>query len=78
MRGLDIMKEIKGGNITIFSLKLAGYLMMQNFVLVSMAENSKTNDGKKVFYFKNSEDIKQAIEFFNHNKYKIIKCLQNI
>ena len=47
--------------ITIFSQKLAGYLMMHSFVLVSMHTN-KNNTGKNVFFFNDSPDLQIAIE----------------
>lgn len=47
--------------ITIFSQKLAGYLMMHSFVLVSMRPN-KNNTGKNVFFFNDTPDLQMAIE----------------
>lgn len=47
--------------ITIFSQKLAGYLMMHSFVLVSMRQN-KNNTGKNVFFFNDTPDLQMAIE----------------
>ena len=47
--------------ITIFSQKLAGYLMMNYFVLVSMRPN-KNNTGKNVFFFNDTPDLQMAIE----------------
>lgn len=54
--------------ITIFSQKLAGYLMMHSFVLVSMRPN-KNNTGKNVFFFNDSPDLQMAIE-----EYKTLKA----
>ena len=39
---------------TIFSQKLAGYLMLRGFVLVGM-EQGKNLSGKNVFYFNDSD-----------------------
>lgn len=47
--------------ITIFSQKLAGYLMMHSFVLVNMRPN-KNNTGKNVFFFNDTPDLQMAIE----------------
>ena len=47
--------------ITIFSQKLAGYLMMHSFVLVSMRP-TKNNTGKNVFFFNDTPDLQMAIE----------------
>lgn len=46
--------------ITIFSQKLAGYLMFRGFVLVDMDEN-RNQAGKHVFYFNDSADLQAAI-----------------
>lgn len=54
--------------ITIFSQKLAGYLMMRSFVLVSMRPN-KNNTGKNVFFFNDTPDLQMAIE-----EYKTLKA----
>ena len=54
-----LMNEIK--MITIFSQKLAGYLMMHSFVLVGMRPN-KNNNGKNVFFFNDSPDLQMAIK----------------
>ncbi len=49
-------KKIK----TVFSQKLAGYLMMKGFVLVGM-EQGRNNSGKNVFYFNNSDELKLSM-----------------
>ena len=46
---------------TIFSQKLAGYLMLKGFVLVGM-EQGKNLSGKNVFYFNDSDELKSAME----------------
>lgn len=45
----------------VFSMKLAGILMQKGFVLMDMRPNEK-NESKKVFYFKNSIQLDQAIQ----------------
>ncbi len=52
------MKEEK--NKTIFSQKLAAYLMDRGFVLLDMRRDVK-GTGKNVFYFKNSQELTDAI-----------------
>ena len=54
--------------ITIFSQKLAGFLMMHSFVLVGMRENNN-NSGKNVFFFNDSPELQMAIE-----EYKTLKA----
>lgn len=54
-------------NKTIFSQKLAAYLMMRGFVLLDMKRDSK-GSGKNVFYFKNSEELQQAIFDYSSEK----------
>ena len=54
--------------ITIFSQKLAGFLMMHSFVLVGMRPN-KNNSGKNVFFFNDSPELQTAIE-----EYKTFKA----
>lgn len=54
--------------ITIFSQKLAGYLMMRSFVLVGMRPN-KNNTGKNVFFFNDTPDLQMAIK-----EYKTLKA----
>jgi len=56
---------------TIFSMKIAGHLMLKGFVLMDIAENTKFK-GKKVFYFKQSDMLEQAMqEYLNNAKVKI-------
>ena len=54
-------------NKTIFSQKLAAYLMNRGFVLLDMKRDSK-GSGKNVFYFKNSEELQQAIFDYSSEK----------
>ena len=46
---------------TIFSQKLAGYLMLKGFVLVGM-EQGRNLSGKNVFYFNDSDELKSAMD----------------
>ena len=56
--------------ITIFSQCLAGYLMMRGFVLQGMEETTK-GTGKNVFFFKNSDKLSEAIQYFTINRQSI-------
>lgn len=51
------MKEI----ITIFSQRLAGYLMYQGFVLGGIRQDSE-GSGRNLFFFKNSNNIQDVIK----------------
>lgn len=53
------MNNIKK-NVTVFSQKLAGQLMVKGYVVVAM-EPDKSGSGKNVFFFKNSPQIQQEI-----------------
>lgn len=45
---------------TIFSMKLAGVLMQNGFVLVDMKPNTN-GSGKNVFYFNDSQDLEKIV-----------------
>jgi hypothetical protein len=49
---------------TIFNQRLCGYLQMNGFVLVGMAEN-KHCAGKNVFFFNESDALHKAIKEYN-------------
>lgn len=51
------MKDI----ITIFSQRLAGYLMYQGFVLGGIRQDSE-GSGRNLFFFKNSKNIQDVIK----------------
>ena len=58
-------------NYTVFSQRVAGYLMMRGFVLVGMDVKTKEKDGKNVFFFKDSADLQSAIkEYYAYNLVK--------
>ena len=57
------MKKEK--NKTIFSQRLAAYLMSRGFMLMDMRKDVK-GSGKNVFYFKNSNELTDAI--FDYSK----------
>lgn len=54
-------------NVTIFSQKLAGELMVKGFVLAAMEPN-RSGDGKNVFFFKNSPQIQVAIKDYQNRR----------
>ena len=53
--------ETKQKFMTIFSQRLAGYLMMNGFVLMGIRDHVN-GSGKKVFYFTESPQLKKAME----------------
>ena len=58
---------------TVFSLRLAGYLMMHGFVLMDMREHID-GSGKKVFYFMKSPELEKLIgEYTKISKWRIFK-----
>lgn len=50
---------------TIFSMKLAGVLMQNGFVLVDMRPNTN-GSGKNVFYFNDSTELEKMINQFKN------------
>ena len=51
---------------TVFSQKLAGYLMLRGFVLEGIGTN-KHDASKRVFFFKDSDELQAAIaKYLNH------------
>lgn len=56
---------------TIFSMRLAGRLMAEGFVLVGM-EESRRHKGKNVFFFNDSEELQSYIK--KYKKDNLIRC----
>lgn len=54
---------------TIFSQRLAGYLMTKGFVLVGM-EQCRNNSGKNVFYFNDSDELRSTMEDYKASNQK--------
>lgn len=52
---------------TIFSMKLAGTLMIKGFVLVDMKPNTNGN-GKNVFYFNDSPELEECITKYSSER----------
>lgn len=51
---------------TIYSQKLAGYLMQKGFILIDMQEDIKPT-GRNVFLFKNTPQLRTAIDEYMRN-----------
>ena len=58
------MKETeKASSFPVYTQKLAGHLMMLGYVLIDLAPNER-DTRKNVFYFKDSTQIKEAIQTY--------------
>ena len=57
----------------IFSLRLAGYLMMSGFRILRINHNLQKS-GKDVYVFENSEEICKAMEKYTIDKNSKEKC----
>ena len=55
------MQNTETPTLTIYSQKLAGYLMQRGFVLIDMQEDIKPT-GRNVFLFKNTPQLQSAID----------------
>lgn len=53
--------ETKQKFMTVFSLRMAGFLMMHGFVLMDLREHID-GSGKKVFYFIKSPELERVME----------------
>jgi len=53
---------------------MTAYLLLRGFVLQNIKRNYN-NSGKNVFYFRDSNELKEAIEQFNKYKDCLINCL---
>lgn len=53
--------------VSIFSQKLAGYLMLKGFVLIDMRPDL-CGSGRNVFFFNDSDELRRKIDTFK--KYK--------
>lgn len=51
--------------MAVFSLRMAGYLMMHGFVLSQLREHID-GSGKKVFYFKKTKALESAMEDYKN------------
>lgn len=64
-----MMEETKMKWKPIFNMRLAGYLMQKGFVILDMEENDD-GSGRKVFFFKDSIQINNAITTYMTDIYK--------
>lgn len=55
------MQNAETPTLTIYSQKLAGYLMQRGFVLIDMQEDIKPT-GRNVFLFKNTPQLQSAMD----------------
>ncbi|RKI87892.1 hypothetical protein D7V94_20230 [Parablautia intestinalis] len=62
-------KEIKTEKkaFPVYNQKLAGFLMMSGYRLMGMEENKKYQ-GKNVFYFMESQKIRESIQIYFGNR----------
>lgn len=68
------MTEVIGSKYNfqpIFNMRLAGHLMLHGFVLMDTRDNEKC-PGKKVFYFKNTEQIQKEMNNYLSQKKQTI------
>ena len=61
------MNKNKTDNKIIFNQALAGYLMMQGFILKKMERNEKCPD-KNVFIFRQSENLEKTNSIYLNNQ----------
>jgi hypothetical protein len=52
----------------VFSMQLAGYLMLNKFPLKRMGKSNKPGSSLNIFYFNQSEDLLKKVE-----EYKLLK-----
>ena len=71
------INQIKTKTITIFSMKLVVYLIFKGFILVGM-DRHKTDSSKFVYFFRNTDNLKKAINNYNDSDLKdkdiLIEC----
>ena len=53
-------------DLPVFSQRVASNLMLMGFKLYNVAKNKKF-EGKNVFYFRDCQEVRQAIEKINGN-----------
>lgn len=62
------MNKVKGKNYIVFSQKMAGYLMIEGYILKRI-ETNRNYPGKNVFIFKNTNNIQETIREFKTKFY---------
>jgi hypothetical protein len=63
--------------ITIFGMRMAGFLLLKGFVLVNLGFH-RSGNGMKVFYFNESPEIRLAMKEFSENQVEIKKYIEDI
>ena len=70
------MIEQKIPVVTIHSQAMAGYLMLRKFILIDKREDLK-NSNKNVFIFKESQEIRNAMQKYSNDKDAINRIIFN-
>ena len=77
---MDILSSNKQNTSTnvipIFSMRMAGYLMLKGFVCFKVVTNNKTQDGKFVYLFKRTEKLQDCISYLSKHRTDIINDLK--
>jgi hypothetical protein len=63
LKGGSGISNIVATTYPVYNQKLAGFLMLQGYVLMGMGENKKYQ-GKNVFYFVESDKLKHSIKTY--------------
>ena len=58
---------MSAGTMPVYTMRLAGYLMQQGFVLLDMKKNYKYPE-RNVFYFGNTPEIQEKISSYNKER----------
>ena len=61
---LNVM-NFQGKNITVFNMRMAGYLQLKGFILIGVSVN-RNDPTKFVYFFKNSYIIQQEMMFYKN------------
>lgn len=66
------VKGIQGGNVMkkeyiIFNQRLAGFLMLNGFVLKRMDKTRHADSDRNIFFFNDSEELHETIKLFKTN-----------
>lgn len=57
-------RQILNNNIVVFNQKVAGYLMLNGFVLKKIEKSNKIDCQRNVFIFNDTEQIREKISKF--------------
>lgn len=56
--------------IVIFNQKVAGYLMLNGFVIKKLEQSNKEDGRRNVFIFNDTEELRDKINKYNQFQYK--------